>query len=285
MLLLLGDVHSRFAVINEQIADATKRFGRPPEMILQLGDLGFYKNRLEQYFQKQQRILTQHVHFIDGNHEDFPRLPALAKRYARQFTHLPRCATREFLGCRFLFLGGASYMDSINTPPGSVITNREIEACLQVAPDAVDIVVSHDCPRDIGVQGKADFNYCGTPGFAGSRRMLKRFAPRFWFFAHHHEWFEAEACGTRFYGLAPAWEGYGVLEGQDRFTLVRNRVEEPPPPPGPARRNWRSWFRPDTPEGSAARPSPLRRMMALAAALHLPVRRRPPSAPAGQGGA
>lgn len=226
MLLLLGDVHCRYDVINQQLRDVVTRFGVWPEAVLQLGDLGFYQKQLVQYFERDGRRLDTHVHFIDGNHEEFSKLEALAQRFSRHFTHLPRCSAREFEGLRFLMLGGAAYMDSVNTPLGAVITPREIDSCLQLPPDAVDVVASHDCPCGIGVAGSPGFKDCGVPGFPGSRSLLERYAPRLWFFAHYHEWFTAEEGRTRFYGLAPAWEGYMLLEAGERVTTVRNRIPE-----------------------------------------------------------
>lgn len=238
MLLLLGDVHSRFEAINAQIRDFTRRTGQSPEAVLQLGDMGFYRRQLAEFFDEPGRTLDAHVHFIDGNHEDFARLDSLAKRYAGHFTHVKRCSTHTFVGLRFLLLGGAAYMDSINTPYGAVITPRDIENCLTWPPDSIDVVVSHDCPSGIGVSGKEGFEECGPPGFAGSRSILERFRPRLWLFAHYHEWFEATEGDTRFQGLAPAWEGYAILDQDGILSVVPNPVEETPALHEPAAESW-----------------------------------------------
>ncbi len=226
MLLLLGDVHCQFEFINTQFRHATQRFGAAPTTVLQLGDMGFYKKRLIEFFEEQENTLAAHVHFIDGNHEDFLRLDSLKKRFAAHFTHHPRCSNQEFLGMRFGMLGGASFMDHINTPAGSVISRGDVERCMRMEPGAIEVVVSHDCPTGIGVPGRAAFGYCGEPGFTGSRSILKRHAPKLWFFAHHHDWFRADDGRTKFYGLAPAWEGYGILQQDGTYTEVRHKIAE-----------------------------------------------------------
>jgi Icc-related predicted phosphoesterase len=222
MILLLGDCHCQYPVINNQIDYAEQKCGQAVASVIQLGDFGLYESELVKYFSD---IKSPHfkrpIHLIDGNHEDFWHFDHLVKKYHKFFKHLPRGSVQKIDGYKFLCLGGASYMDPINTPPGSVITDEDIEKCLYHNSQDIDIIISHDCPQGIGVPGTVGFEYCGEPGFPRSREILNQIKPKLWIFAHHHKWHQICDQNTGFYGLDVAYNGSAVLDQNFKITFLK----------------------------------------------------------------
>ncbi len=227
MILFLSDVHCRYEFVNAQLAHAEQRQEQPVAAVVVLGDFGLFEPNLKRFFRRRGERFARPVFVIEGNHEDFARLPQLAAAYRDVFTHLPRGSVETLDGHRCLCLGGAAYMDAHTTPRGATLEPADIEACLRYPPGAVDLILTHDCPRGIGVTNAPGFEHYGPPGFAGGDRLAARFAPRFWFFGHHHRWIEHTLGATRCVGLPQSWRGYALLDTDGRLTTVRHFVHIP----------------------------------------------------------
>jgi len=224
VILLLSDVHAMFHVVNAQIDDAERRIQRSLAGVLALGDMGLFEPDLKRFFVDAGQRFKRPVHFLEGNHEDFGAFPRLVRRYAACFAHLPRASVHVIDGHHVLALGGAAYMDSATTPPGSAIAPADIESCLRHPPQAGRIILSHDCPAGIGVPSTPGFEHYDPTGFAGGDRLSAHFQPRLWFFGHHHKWFDRTLGRTRYIGLPQSWEGYALLSTRRTLRFVRNRV-------------------------------------------------------------
>jgi predicted phosphodiesterase len=243
MILLLSDVHCLYEVVNQQIAHAEATTGRPVDAAIILGDVGLFEPQLGRFFRRAGERFTRPTYFIEGNHEDHDHLAALASAYGHILEHLPRSSVRVIDGHRFLCLGGAGYMDAHTTPWSAVITATDIEACLAHPHGAIDAILSHDCPQGIGVPNRPGFEHYGPPGFEGSSSLLAHFAPRFWFFGHHHRWHDYTIGGTRFAGLAQSWKGYGLLDHDGTLRVVQHSVPIATPFWAGLRRRWLSVWR------------------------------------------
>jgi len=136
---------------------------------------------------------------------------------------------------RGLCIGGASYMDAAITPRGAEILNSDIDRCLSHSPGSVDLILSHDCPGGIGVPGSAGMEHYGSPGEDRLALLAERYRPRWWFFGHHHRWFDRDLDGTRYVGLPESWFGYALLHGDGEIQVVRHQVEKN------ARPWWKQW--------------------------------------------
>ncbi len=225
MILLLSDVHCRYDVINQQIAYASTRIGCPIDAVVLLGDLGLFEPFLKNYFRKRRQRLKAPTYFIEGNHEDFDNFEALVQEYKDVLTYLPRTTTHTIGGLRFLCLGGAAYMDAHTTPLRAEITSGDIERCLKHPADAVDVIISHDCPPNIGMINRPGFEHYGTPGFSGGERLADHFHAKFWIFGHHHRWYDVSMNGTRYCGLPHSWNGFLLLSADGALQIVHNRVD------------------------------------------------------------
>ena len=227
MILVLGDVHSRFDIVNTQVVHAEARLGAPVDAVVVLGDLGLFEPFLSRFFRKRRMRFARPLYFVDGNHEDYRTLPRLVELYSDVMTHLPRGSIREIAGISCMAIGGASYMDALATPLGSVISPADIERCLAHPPGSAIAVFSHDCPAGLGVPSTPGFEHFGPPGFEGGESIRAHLRPRVWLFGHHHRWFERAVDGTRFHGLVESWLGYGLLAPDGTFETVRNQVAVP----------------------------------------------------------
>lgn len=237
MILVISDVHGQFRVINEQIDFAEARLGKEVAAVVVLGDLGLFEVNLRRFFIRDKQRFKRPLYFIEGNHEDFAAFDGLMNKYGGFFTHFARGTVQCVAGHSFLCLGGARYMDLLNTPMRSEIRDRDIDACLSHPPGSLKIIFSHDCPSGIGVPNTPGLEFYGRPGIARSAELVERYAPALWVFGHHHKWFFARHGGTAFHGLPESWKGFGILGEGGEFTTFENPVETAREP------FWKRWFR------------------------------------------
>ncbi len=230
MILVVSDTHCYYDIVNKQIEHAENVLGHCISSVIHLGDFGIYKTNLHEYFRKQKCAFSRKLYVIDGNHEDFSILESIVAKYQSCFTYLPRCTTHAIDGYTFLALGGTAYMDAMITQRGAVITNAQIDKCLTIPPDQVQIILTHDCPVGIGVPNTQGLGFFGATGFPRSDELAAHFRPRLWLFGHHHKFFAHHDGTTGYYGLCGAWQGYGLLDADFRFTMIEHEVPWPPVP-------------------------------------------------------
>ncbi len=229
MILLISDVHSRFGLINTQIAHAEARFAETVTSVVVTGDFGLFSGPLQRFFVTEGSRFLRPVYYVEGNHEDFAHFTTLNETYRQHFTHLPRGEVRIIDGIRFLGFGGASYMNPLLTPPASVIRDADIDRCLRLAPGSVDYLVGHDCPRGLPIAGSPQFDHLGPPGFPRGFDLARHLRVPIWVFGHHHQWHSSSRDGTRYEGLSESWHGYAVIKRKRRYTAVENLIPLRPP--------------------------------------------------------
>lgn len=224
MILVTSDTHGHYHYVNAQIDHAESMINSSITSVIHLGDFGFYKSHLNDFFIRKGNRFSRPVFVIDGNHEDFDALPSMVKRYEGYLTYLPRGTVHNIDGYRFLALGGASYMDAMNTQKGAVITDQQIDMCLAKPASEVDILLTHDCPLNIGVPNSPGCEFYGPTGFPRSDELAAHFKPRLWLFGHHHKWFECRDAHTHYYGIADTWKGFGLLDNDFKFSFVNHQL-------------------------------------------------------------
>ncbi len=184
----MGDTHGNLLYLQKII----KRFGMNVDVIVQLGDFGFWegkKNRtkspdgfvtgLEHYL----ATYNEHHRFgdplrvlwLDGNHESFDLLYNYPVRFdgVRPITnhiwHLPRGLRWEWFGKKFLAIGGANSMDRIYRQEGvswwpqELITDEDVEKSMG---GSVDYMLCHTVPSII------DFGLPPMKGVPASDHIL-----------------------------------------------------------------------------------------------------------------
>jgi len=234
--LLISDVHAHYGVVDNQVVHAEQTLGVAVARVVVLGDFGLFGANLHDHFRRDGRRFVRPVSFIEGNHEDFREFDELVTQFGDVITHLPRGTCQQLGSVNALCLGGARYMDAWSTPAGSEITDRDIAQCLVYPAGSVDVILSHDCPTDIGVTNSADMGHLGAPGVPAFPQLARHHQPSFWFFGHHHRWHDFEANGTRYLGLPQSWQGYALLHDDGSVEPIRHDVELPKRP------SWWRWI-------------------------------------------
>ncbi len=235
-VLLISDLHARYGVLNEQIQHAEAQLGGEIEQVMVLGDFGFFADEMHEYFRRRGLQFLRPTACVEGNHEDHGAVKRLARQYADVVTHVARGQLHQLADRQALCLGGARYMDAWSTPRGCEITENQIQEALSHPPESIDVVCTHDCPDNIGVAPKPGFEHYGSLGVPGMSRLAERYQPRFWFFGHHHHWFEKVHAGIHYLGLPESWQGYALLDPTGAITKVSHEV------PLASRPWWKRWL-------------------------------------------
>lgn len=191
-ITFIGDLHS-----NLKFASIVNRASSPT---IQVGDFEMY-----QRYDLWDQLLANKLHFIDGNHENFPgfnRHGTEIQQLSASVFYIPR----GFVSGNVMFYGGADSIDRAFRTPGhnwyaeEAILTEEIDRFNAVANDRkIDVVVSHTCPWNAAVNhlippGGVKFN---TP----SEKVLEcgifeKYRPKLWIFGHWHmsKSFEWQGC-------------------------------------------------------------------------------------------
>lgn len=235
--LFLGDTHGNIWQI-EYAFDRAEEAGC--SYIIQLGDFGYWEHRQEgQAFLDAVSHLTEEYeipfYFIDGNHENFDWLYEYPiedgfRRIRNGLYHIPRSATWEWDGVKFLALGGSHSIDKRYRVPGKSWWPQEMPTDVEVAEakkvGKVDVMLTHDVPEGADLSGLlgADWKAKSESPVecAEARRKVREVfdtAKPYWLFhGHYHRRFSSMLEGVGIEGLSN--EG----TGKESYT-VRNSVE------------------------------------------------------------
>jgi hypothetical protein len=208
-VVLAGDWHGSTAQAMNVIYHAVRE---DIKTIIQLGDFGIWADD-KPYLNKLEKKLAEHdivLYFIDGNHENFPRLYDKkaqedgTRKVRDHIIHLPRGFRFTWEGHSVLALGGAA---SIDKPfrcegrswwPEELLTEDDVQAA--IAGGKVDILLAHDSPLtapnsvtdDPNGQAEASRYFGGDMVMMCNehRRTLQRVTdvvtPRLVFHGHYH---------------------------------------------------------------------------------------------------
>jgi predicted phosphodiesterase len=209
-LLLAGDWHGSFAQAARVLDYAKDHGGR---LVFQLGDFGIWHND-KPYLNKLSERLErngQSLYFVDGNHEDFPRLYAKplhedgTRKVRENIVHLPRGFRFKVNDTSFLALGGAASIDrkyrvlDRSYWEEELITDEDAETAM--AGGYADVMLCHDSPASApnsitddalgqmraGISfGPENLRLCDMHR-QQLDRVVQAVRPRFLFHGHYHE--------------------------------------------------------------------------------------------------
>lgn len=145
------------------------------DVLLHVGDFGY---TFLPYFLMQVSSAAERAGmpllFVDGNHEDFPKLhrwpvgPNGLRQIAPMVWHIPRGFRWEWDGLRFLGLGGAHSVDGIwRRRSGDLwcveerITPEQADEV--AAAGGTDVLITHDCPAGVDIPGLGDDEFHFPP--------------------------------------------------------------------------------------------------------------------------
>lgn len=157
-ITIAGDWHGN---LQQALNVVNHSFQNNCEIILQAGDFGIWKGDTHYLDRLQEHLEAngQRLYFVDGNHEDFPRLysypldPDTGLRPVRpNIFHLPRALRFTIRGVRFLALGGAYSVDrawrKLNKDYWleEEVTEADIANTLAPEDPTTDVLLMHDSP-------------------------------------------------------------------------------------------------------------------------------------------
>ena len=207
-ILLVGDCHGNVEFMERVFAFAAFE---SCERLVQLGDFGFgYSYRrtddgslLCRFSESMASLVASteiELDFIEGNHDnhvDLTSTPADAdgrRTVAPGVRNLPRGHRFEIDGCSFLVCGGgvsvnkADLTTYVNWWPGEEVTDADVLRC---AGDHVDVLLTHDAPREAPLTGFVGFGEDIDRASEASRQrvsMILEDAQPFWaIHGHHHQ--------------------------------------------------------------------------------------------------
>lgn len=156
-LMFVGDLHGQVDDAHVAI-ELAANVG--VDEIIQVGDWGFIWKSTDQTRQVEQVLETfgMHMRFIDGNHDNHPRLRALPEGEGNVSPHMTYqrrgTVVRYADGLRVGFLGGAPSIDKrwrvrneLGWWPEELIQDSDVDALALAAAGApLDLLVTHDAP-------------------------------------------------------------------------------------------------------------------------------------------
>lgn len=206
MIYATGDTHGQWERFEQEILPLAAEWG-PDDTLLILGDFGFVfapeATAAEAENLRRMAALPFQLAFVDGNHENFPRIRAHPQetwhggpvhRIGPNLVHLERGGRYEIEGCSFLVMGGAYSIDRPWRTPGvswwpeELPTDEEYARFRRTAEAAgwqTDFVLTHAAPvsvmRTLGYRsGKEEELNRFLEEMAGRLRFRR------WYFGHLH---------------------------------------------------------------------------------------------------
>jgi len=183
--IIVGDVHG----MTDKYAEMVKRYRHS----LQVGDMGFGYKDLK-------KLDPENHKFIGGNHDNYDIINDCPNNLGDFGTwNVPDFGD-------IWFMRGAWSIDRLWRTVGiswwenEELTREECEKAvdhyLECKPD---IVVTHDCPRDIyPYVGVPLYNYSVQKTPEALQLMFNKHKPKAWIFGHHHQLLMEEIEGTQF---------------------------------------------------------------------------------------
>jgi Icc-related predicted phosphoesterase len=216
VLMFLGDMHGEFGSIAKCIKRIEQREFPLPDAAVQVGDFGVYGGVLSTYKKGISRFNIP-VYFIHGNHDhdEWDTVEGGKYQGIDNLYYISSGTIIEIAGKKILGIGGAKPVDfSI----GYDITDEAIERALQE--DKPDIIISHECPKQIGMKGSPVFNNPDLDLYGGDERLTEvweHHKPELWFYGHYHVWYEAAIENTKFVCLPEAKYGCMLYDTEDGY--------------------------------------------------------------------
>lgn len=200
------------------------------EVVVHTGDFGYnfddmYLNAVNKACRRKDIV----VMFVDGNHDDSPWLNAQpvdddgVRRLRPRVWHLPRGFRWEWMGLKFLALGGAHSVDRQSRIPGvswweeEWITHREMETAM--AGGSADVMISHDAPNGHHIPGLAPSSMFPEKELISADQhrhivgvVAREIGVKYVWHGHYHSRYRTESNGILITGLDCDSHGLGAVE-------------------------------------------------------------------------
>lgn len=221
MLLFAGDLHGSVSGL-ERLYEVAER--NECKAIIQVGDFGIHwpnpVNMMHDFFESVKPAIP--LYFCDGNHENHTLLDNLwVQRGCPDVVpivpgcfHVRRGTELILDGRKILFMGGAKTHEASpeeQTWPQEAPDLDEQDRFIKALAVDPDIVVSHDCPAEVGFDAPyyKSWSKNSVAKFFHDALLSTPLRPKKWFFGHHHFLDSWKAYNTSFYccgSHGEAWE-------------------------------------------------------------------------------
>jgi predicted phosphodiesterase len=212
-VLLAGDTHGNLPHVSYVLHQALLA---DAPTVLQVGDFGYWPH-MEPFHEKVDRLATKvgiTWMWLDGNHENFDALELavdvdadVPQQMGESLFYLPRAATWDQAGARFMSLGGAHSIDKayrlegVSWWPQELITRTQVDRALDRG--HVDVLLTHDAPE--GLCPIVSDDYKGDDVSRGNRKavsaVMEASRPQLLVHGHFHHRYSARADRTQVEGL------------------------------------------------------------------------------------
>ncbi|KKQ99979.1 MAG: Metallophosphoesterase [Candidatus Woesebacteria bacterium GW2011_GWB1_39_12] len=222
----IGDLHGNFEALSllmKKVSDESS-----VKTFIQVGDFGYWPRRgkINEGIESIEVTENCKLFWIDGNHEDFESMknfgmlhqPGQLKVWKNgQINYVPRGTILNIYGKNILFIGGAESIDAAGRTEHldwfreESITQRDIENALSAIeefPDAIDVVVSHECPASFDLPKILQHNWemfgwksWPPPSRIALQAILEVVSPKLWMFGHYHESMQGQVNETEWHCL------------------------------------------------------------------------------------
>ena len=224
MLLFAGDLHGSVSAL-EKLYEIAKQ--RDCKAIIQVGDFGIHwpepTNTIHEFFESVKPKIP--LYFCDGNHENHTLLDSLWRQRGCPDVvpivpgcfHVRRGTELILDGRKILFMGGAKTHKASSElhwwsreAPDLAEQDRFAKAFI-VEPD---IVVSHDCPSEVGFEAPyyKEWSKNLVAKFFHDTLSKTSCRPTKWFFGHHHFLDSWDAYDTTFHCCGAHGEAWSLKE-------------------------------------------------------------------------
>lgn len=206
-LFILGDTHGNTGWGQSMVKRAAEL---RCDAIVQVGDFGIWPGPDgDKFLRKLNKTLSEHdlpLFFVDGNHEDFPKLERMRRGDGMSalvmpngqsndvltyIVHVPRGYVWSWSGRRLMGLGGAVSIDRQWRKPGKSwwpqeqLTDEQAEAACKAIDGPIDVLFTHDAPTNVPMPGmKEDID--STAHRQRVTAVARVAQPSLWFHGHYH---------------------------------------------------------------------------------------------------
>jgi Icc-related predicted phosphoesterase len=199
-VLLIGDVHGELSLVGRTVTLLERRFDFRPDLIVQVGDWGFFANLGEW-----SRVLSGEValppiptYVVHGNHDGYHEtvaamagLPSLPHLHV--FPQGGDIWTVHAAGESVTLLGLGGAYDAPGTTPsdGIPFSERDPATALErwevAGEPPIDLLITHEAPTGCGALGERRYGSPWRSGSPGIRALWERVNPPLMVAGHYHQ--------------------------------------------------------------------------------------------------
>ncbi|HEY7907515.1 MAG TPA: metallophosphoesterase [Thermomicrobiales bacterium] len=199
-VLLIGDLHGEISAIGRIVATLERRFDFAPDLLVQVGDWGFFADMGEWSRVLRGEIALPQIpaYVVHGNHDGYAETMAAMAGIASlpQLHVFPPggdCWIAEVGSEPIALLGLGGAYDAPTTTPSNGIPFSERDPAIALerweaaGEPAIDLLITHEAPTGCGALGERRYRSPWRSGSPGIRQLWERVNPPLVVCGHYHQ--------------------------------------------------------------------------------------------------